>query len=416
MSAALYRAGTELLGPAIELWLKRRLARGKEDPARLPERLGRPGRERPPGRLVWLHAASVGEAMSVLPLIERLLAARADASVLLTTGTVTSARLMAERLPPRAAHQFAPIDRPSAVRRFLDHWRPDLAIWVESELWPNLVAETARRGVRMALVNARLSERSFRRWRRIGWMVRPMLSAFELALAQGEADAGRLRALGGRDVRCLGNLKSAAPPLAGDPAELASLRAAVGDRPRWLAASTHPGEEAVAAEVHRRLAPHFPRLLTVIAPRHPERGGELARTLGPTVARRSAGEPPDAEIYLADTMGELGLFYRLCPVVLVGGSLVPHGGQNPLEPARLGAAVLFGPHMRNFAEAEARLIAAGARRVAGGDELATAVGDLLANPAEATRLGGALAAATAQDAGVLDAVVAAMLPMLDARA
>jgi 3-deoxy-D-manno-octulosonic-acid transferase len=416
MTAALYRAGTELLGPAIELWLRRRLARGKEDPARLPERLGRPGRERPPGRLVWLHGASVGEAMSVLPLIDRLLAARDDVSVLLTTGTVTSARLMAERLPRRAFHQFAPVDRPSAVRRFLDHWRPDLALWVESELWPNLVAETARSGAAMALVNARLSERSYRRWRRLGWLIRPMLSAFALTLAQSEADAARLRALGARDVRCFGNLKSAAPPLAADPAQLAELCAALGGRPRWLAASTHPGEEAIAVEVHRRLAPRLPGLLTVIAPRHPERGPELAQALGEGVARRSAGEPPDAGVYLADTMGELGLFYRLCPGVFVGGSLVPHGGQNPLEPARLGSAVLFGPHMRNFAEAEARLLATGARRVGDGPELAEAVGRLLAQPAEATRLGAALAAATAQDSGVLDAVAAALLPMLDARA
>ncbi len=296
MTAALYRAGTELLGPAIELWLKRRLARGKEDPARLSERLGRPGRDRPPGRLVWLHGASVGEAISVLPLIDRLLAARDDVSVLLTTGTVTSARLMAERLPARAFHQFAPVDRPSAVERFLDHWRPDLALWVESELWPNLVAETAKRGAAMALVNARLSERSYRRWRRLGWLIRPMLSAFALTLAQSEADAQRLRALGARDVRCLGNLKSAAPPLVVDKAALAELSAALGGRPRWLAASTHPGEEAIAADVHRRLAPRLPGLLTVIAPRHPERGPELAEALGATVARRSAGEPPDAGI------------------------------------------------------------------------------------------------------------------------
>lgn len=416
MSAALYRAGTELLGPAIELWLKRRLARGKEDPARLKERLGQPGRPRPPGRLVWLHAASVGEALSVLPLIERLLAERAGLSALLTTGTVTSARLMAERLPPRAFHQFAPVDRPSAVRRFLDHWRPDLALWVESELWPNLVTETAKRGAPMALINARLSERAFRRWRRFGWMIRPMLQAFTLALAQSEADAERLRALGARDVRCLGNLKDAAPPLAADPGKLAELAAAFGDRPRWLAASTHPGEEAIAAEAHRALKPRLPGLLTVIAPRHPERGPEIADALGLSVGRRAAGEPPGADAYLADTLGELGLFYRLCPIVFVGGSLVPHGGQNPLEPARLGAAVLFGPHMRNFAEAEARLAAAGALRVADGPALAEAVGRLLADPMEAQRRGAALAAATAQDKAVLEAVLAALAPLIDARA
>jgi len=416
VSAALYRAGTELLGPAIELWLKRRLARGKEDPARLPERLGRPGRARPPGRLIWLHAASVGEAMSVLPLIDRLLAARADASVLLTTGTVTSARLMAARLPARAFHQFVPVDRPSAVRRFLDHWRPDLALFVESELWPNLVGETAKRGRPMALVNARLSERSFRRWRRFGWLVRPLLGAFRLTLAQSEADAERLGALGAPEVRCLGNLKSAGLPLGADEAALAELRLAVGARPRWLAASTHPGEEAIAADVHRRLAGRFPGLLTAIAPRHPERGPELARTLGLAVGRRAAGEPPGADAYLADTLGEMGLLFRLCPVVFVGGSLVPHGGQNPLEPARLGCAVLFGPHMRNFAEAEARLLAAGAERVADGAALAEAVGRLLADPGETARRGAALAADTASDGAVADAFARALLPLLDARA
>jgi 3-deoxy-D-manno-octulosonic-acid transferase len=383
MLLGLYRAATILGGPLIEARLRRRTAGGKEDPARWRERLGNPGLARPDGPLLWLHAASVGEARSILPLIEALLAARSALQVLVTTGTVTSAALVGKQLPARARHQFAPVDRPQAWRSFLAHWRPDLGLLVESELWPNLIFEARARGVALALINARISARSYRRWARLPASAAGLLGGFALCLAQSDGDRARLAALGARHAVTTANLKYAAPPLPADPDELAGLAAAVGDRPAWLAASTHPGEEALILEVHRRLANRLPDLLTVIAPRDPARGDRLAdavRVQGFRVAQRSRAETLHAEsaIYLADTLGELGIFYRLARVALVGGSLVPHGGQNPLEAARLGCPILLGPHTANFAEIGARLLQAGAaRRVEDGAALDSALAALL---------------------------------------
>ncbi len=420
MMLHLYRGATVAAGPLIGLYLRRRRARGKEDPARFGERFGVAGRARPPGPLVWIHAASVGESVSVLPLIDRLLARRADLSALVTTGTVTSARLMAERLPPRALHQFVPIDRPDAVARFLDHWRPDLALWTESEFWPNLMTETARRGIPRVLVNARMSAGSFARWRRFPGLIAPLLAGFDLCLAQNEAEAARLRALGARRVEAPGNLKAAAPPLPVDAAALEAMRAALGARPRWLAASTHPGEEEIVAEAHRALAARRPDLLTIVAPRHPERGPALAEMFaaaGLAVARRGAGEAPEpgTAVYLADTLGELGLFYRLADVVLIGGSLVPHGGHNLLEPARLDCALLHGPHMTNFADnADAFAEAGAAETVAAAAALARAVATLLDDADERRRRAEAGARIARAGARALDRIEAALAPYLDA--
>jgi 3-deoxy-D-manno-octulosonic-acid transferase len=418
MIPALYRALTVAGGPAIALYLAWRRARGKEDAARFAERLGEGQGGRPHGPLVWLHAASVGEAISALPLIERLLARDAALSLLMTTGTVSSARLAAERLPPRAFHRYVPIDRPQPVRRFLDHWRPDLALWLESELWPNLVLETHGRGVPMILVNGRMSDRSFAGWRRWPGLIRPLLRSFALLLAQGEGDAQRFRALGAKSVAVTGTLKYDAAALPADEAELARLRAALGGRPVWLAASTHEGEEEIAAAAHRALAARFPRLLTIVVPRHPPRGAAIAALLakqGFAAARRSAGETigPETEIYLADSMGELGLFYRLAPVVFMGGSLVPHGGQNLLEPARLGCAILHGPHMGNFAEIAEALAAAGAaKRVADMVSLAAALAELLADERLRATRGEAARKVAEAGRGVLDCVMAALDPWL----
>ncbi len=353
MMLALYRAVSTVAPPVLRYVLKRRLARGKEDGERLGERMGRAGLDRPAGRLAWIYGASVGEARSVLPLIERLLARDIELNIVVTTGTVTSARIMAERLPPRALHQFVPVDLAPWVRGFLDHWRPDLALWVELEIWPCLVSETARRGIPLALLNARMSDRSYRGWRRWPGLATSLIGAFDLVLAQSEADAERYRRLGARRVAMPGNLKYSAPALPADEAKLAALRAEIGERPVWLAASIHPGEDAVVAEAHRALKAPMPNLLTIAAPRHPEKGAAMQQTLqalGLAVRRRSAGEgPAGADIYVADTMGELGLFYRVAAAALVGGSLIPHGGQNPIEPALLGCPILHGPHMHNFA-------------------------------------------------------------------
>jgi 3-deoxy-D-manno-octulosonic-acid transferase len=401
---ALYPPVSRLAGAAVPFLLRARLRRGKEDAVRLGERMGRAGRARPEGPLVWFHGASVGESQSLLPVIEHILAARPEMNVLVTTGTVTSAGLMAQRLPHRAFHQYVPVDGIAQVRRFLDHWRPDLAVWVESELWPNLVGQTAARGVPMLLVNARLSERSMRGWKRFPRSSASLLGCFHRILAIDEENAARLRSLGVARAEASGNLKFAAPPLEAGEAELARLRAFIGGRPLWLAASTQAPEETLAAGVHRHVAERLPGLLTVIVPRHPERGSGIAgelRAAGHAVALRSAGEAPGpgTHIYVADTMGELGLFYRLAPVALVGRSLSPHGGSNPLEPARLGCAVVHGPHTENFASIFRDMdAAAAAMSVADARQLAHIVHWLLTD--EARR--GTLTANAASFAGRMD--------------
>jgi 3-deoxy-D-manno-octulosonic-acid transferase len=419
MIATLYRLLTDLAGPPLRLVLARRRARGKEDPARLEERFGQASRARPTGPLIWLHGASVGEAISALPLIQRLLDEHATLHVLVTTGTVTSARLLAERLPDRAFHQFAPLDRTAWVRRFLDHWRPDLALWMESELWPTLIGETRGRGIPMVLVNGRMSPRSFAGWRWAPGLARRLLGAMALVLAQSEEDQSRLARLGAPRAECPGNLKFAAPPLPADEMELARLRQAIEARPVWVAASTHPGEETEIATAHRALKARHPTVLTLLVPRHATRGEKIAAELeaaGLRVARRAAQQPiaPATDIYLADTMGELGLFYRVAPIAFVGGSLVPHGGQNPLEPAQLDCALLLGPHVTNFARiAQALGEAQASETVADGRALAAAVARLLEDPVLRARRAEAARQVAAGQQGVLDRYVAALGPYLD---
>jgi 3-deoxy-D-manno-octulosonic-acid transferase len=391
-----YRAATGFAEPLAARILRQRLARGKEDEDRLPERLGRPGRVRPKGPLVWVHAASVGESISVLPLIRELGRLRPDTHVLVTTGTVTSGRVMGERLPANAFHQFVPVDTPSAVRAFLDYWQPSLALWVESELWPNMLHEIRERQIPAALINARMSDSSYRGWRRAKQAASELLGTFDLCLAQDQDVADKLSLLGARHVEVPGNLKLVGDPLPFDADVLAELRSAIGGRPIWLLASSHDGEEQLAAFTHRDLAAHFPRLLTVIVPRHPQRGPAVAASLEPlfNIARRSKGELParETEIYIADTLGELGVFYRLCPLAVMGGSFVPHGGQNPLEPARLGAAVLSGPHIDNFRDIFRILVASGGVEVlTSNDQLTARVGALLENDIETMHRGQAAA-------------------------
>lgn len=418
MIFGLYRALTILGGPLICLHLKRRMARGKEDPKRFGERLGRPGLPRPDGRLVWLHGASVGETLSLLPLVERL-AARPGWRVLVTSGTVTSAQMMAERLPKGALHQYIPVDRPAWVEAFLDHWRPDLVLWAESDFWPNMLDAIRRRRLPLVLVQGRVSAKSFAGWQQAKGFIGRMLSAFDLCLGQTPEDARRLAALGARRTQCLGNLKMASPPLPADDAELERLHSLVAERPLWLAASTHAGEEALAARVHQHMVQRFPDLLTIIVPRHPHRGADIAAELmamGVTASLRSSGGeiPPGTSVYVADTMGELGLFYRLCPVVFVGKSLVAKGGQNPFEPARLGAAVVFGPYMDNFPAMAPAMVAAGAaQQVADEADLIRAVSALLADRTALARARTAARAWAEGEAGVLDQIMGAVTPLLE---
>lgn len=417
---ALYRGVTTATGPLVSLYLAHRAARGKEDPARMAERRGRASRPRPPGPLVWVHAASVGEAVSMLALIDRLLARYPTLSVLVTTGTVTSAQLLATRLPPgRACHQYVPVDRPADVARFLDHWRPDLALWVESELWPNLVAATRARRVPLVLLNGRMSERSFKGWQRLPGLIAPLLASFDLCLAQDQVQADRLIRLGAAGAISVGDLKAAAAPLPASETELERLAAQMAGRPRWLAASTHEGEEDAAAAAHRALRASHRGLLTIIAPRHPGRADSIGASLGAgglTVARRSRGEAITAatDIYLADTLGELGLFYRLAGIAFIGGSIARKGGHNPLEAALLGCAVLHGPDMRNCAAMTQALAAAGAALVvADAAALAAAVGRLLDDAAERDALAAAATGVATGNAAVLDAVLRHLAPWLE---
>jgi 3-deoxy-D-manno-octulosonic-acid transferase len=419
MLPTLYSAATAASAPLVRRYLDWRCRRGKEDPARRGERFGLASASRPPGPLAWIHAASVGESMSVLGLIDRLIAERPGLSLLMTTGTVAAARLMQQRLPEGVIHQFVPVDLPRAVERFLDHWRPDLALWVESELWPNLVLASRKRRIPLILLNARLSARSAARWRALPGLIRPILGAFSLSLAQDEAQAERFRRLGARRVISAGDLKAAAAPLGADPSALASFRRQIDGRPCWVAASTHPAEEAIVAEAHAAIAKVHPGLLTIIAPRHPARGPAITAILerrGLRVSRRAARQSvaPDTDVYLADTMGELGLLFRLVGIAFIGGSLAAKGGHNPFEAARLDCAILHGPDMRNCATMAGGLDAAGAVVTVGNAaELAAAVSRLLADPRERATRAAAAARVAEESAGVLDAVLDRLTPWLD---
>lgn len=415
MIRSLYRGATWLAAPLLRRHLARRLPQGKEEAERLGERYGKASLPRPAGRLAWLHGASVGETQSLLPLIEALAERQPDLSFLVTTGTVTSARMLARRRPMRTLHQYLPLDRQAWVKRFLDHWRPDFALWVESEFWPNLLAEARRRGIPLALVNGRLSARSQSRWRLAARLIRPLLKGFTVVLAQDTIQAERLAALGAASAECRGNLKFAADALPAEPAALAALAGTLAGREAWLAASTHSGEEAIIAAAHGALAPRHPRLLTIIAPRHVERAPVIAAELteaGFRVARRSQNEPvtADTQIYLADTMGELGLFYRQVPLAFVAGSY-RWQGHNPIEPALLGAAVLSGPRVANFQDIFDRMAAAKAVTFASEAELPKTVERLLADPKPAG--GRALAFAEAERAGILERILDALAPVTE---
>ncbi|MGC8523794.1 MAG: 3-deoxy-D-manno-octulosonic acid transferase [Acidibrevibacterium sp.] len=422
----LWAAAGTLAAPALRLMLWVRARRGKEIAARLGERRGIAALPRPAGKLLWLHAASVGETVSLLPVLGELARQAPEISVLLTTGTVTSAELLAARLPAlglagRVTHGFVPLDVPAWVARFLDHWRPDAAAFVESELWPNLLAACTRRGIPLMLINARLSARSFARWRCWPSVARGLLGGFASIRARSAEDAARFAALGAPTVRAVGDLKFAAAELPADPAALAALRAAIGPRPVFLAASTHPGEDAIILAVHHRLAARHPDLLTILVPRHPARGGAIASLPGAAMApRRSTGAGPpglrEGGVYIADTLGELGVFYRLASLAFIGGSLVAHGGQNPLEAARLGVALVIGPYHQNFAEAVVALAGAGAARtVRDGDELATVVGQWLDDPKTRAAMAAAGPAAAARFADLPAATAAALRGLVGRR-
>jgi 3-deoxy-D-manno-octulosonic-acid transferase len=416
MTLRVYRKLSYAMVPLSPALISRRLRLGKEDPARFGERRGVSADVRPAGPLVWIHGASVGEVLAAAALIERLRAL--GLRILVTSGTVTSAAIVAKRFPPDVIHQYVPYDSPRYVARFLDHWRPSLALFIESDLWPNLILSSAARRLPMVLINGRMSQRSFPRWQRVQGTISALLDKFDVCLAQSQTDADRFAALGSRNVVVTGNLKLDVPAPPADANRLERLMAMTRGRPVVLAASTHPGEEEILAATHRTLAGYFPGLLTVIVPRHPDRGEAIARMieaagLHPTL--RSHEDLPTAttDIYVADTMGELGLFYRLAPIVFMGGSLVEHGGQNPIEAIKLGASVIHGPHVFNFTDVyEALDAAGGARLAATQDALIKQFGQLLADPRAREAVLIASEHAVEQLGGALERTLSALEPYL----
>ncbi len=413
-----YRLLTRLARPAAPLLLHLRARNGKEDPSRRGERFGRASQQRPAGALVWVHAASVGETSSVLPLIAGLAVQRPDLGILLTTGTVTSARFAAVRLGATTTHQYVPLDSPAFVANFLDHWRPNLAVFTEQEIWPNLVLEAHARAIPLALINARMSDTSFERWQRRAGLATALFSRFSVVLAQNEMLAGRFGQLGAVRALAAGNLKIDAPPPPVDAMAFAALNGALDGRPRVIAASTHDSEELAVGRAHQALEARYPGLVTLLAPRHPERGEAIAQALaemGLKVSRRSSGALPasDTNIYLADTIGELGTLYASAPVAFLGGSLIAHGGQNPIEAVRHGAAVVTGPSTYNFADVYDALAGTDAVvRIEGPDGLAAAFDRLLADPVLLDAMRVRATSALEKLSGALALTVDTLLPYL----
>lgn len=413
---AAYQAISGLVTPIVPMILNARLKRGKEDGARLNERLGHPTRPRPAGPLVWLHGASVGETVSLLPLVPGFIAR--GFAVMLTSGTLTSAELAAKRLPEGAFHQFLPIDTPGAARRFIAHWKPDLGLIAESEIWPNLIVAASRAGIPLAIINGRMSARSLRKWSRLPGMIAAILARFDLVLAQSDLDAERYDALGARHAVSVGNLKFDVDHLPADAAECGRMAGMIGPRPVFIAASTHPGEEEIVLGAHFAARRAHPDLLTIIAPRHPHRGDPLralAEASGLAMSQRSRGEPitPETQLYIADTIGELGLVYRLGRFAFLGGSFIPHGGQNPIEPAKLGLGVLHGPHVFNFTDVYASFDAdGGAVELTDPDDLGVRVAGLLADPEQLAALQAAARSTADGLGGAMAATLAALEPFL----
>ena len=351
----------------VERRLRSRLLMGKEDPERLEERLGISLAERPTGNLIWFHAASVGESLSLVELIKRISSSQPDYNFLITTGTITSAKLILSRLPSNAVHQYIPVDTPRAVEKFLDRWRPSLAIWTESEFWPNLISFTSARDIPMILINARISEKSYRRWRFFKKSLKNLIEKFNYSLIQDEKTVKYFSKIGisSNNFELTGTLKEGSAALPHSEIEQVEISKQILNRPVWLAASTHEGEEKLIAAAHRHASKASQGLLLIIVPRHPERGLEIASILAKEnfkICLRSKKDKisSDTQIYIADTLGELGLWYRVAPVSFVGGSFVPIGGHNPFEPAALGSAILHGPYVENFKEIYTRLNVAGA--------------------------------------------------------
>ncbi len=413
----IYRILTRMFSPFLPIYLKRRLEKGKEDAERLNERFGKSSIERPKGKLIWLHGASVGEVLSLQSLIAKMTEIFPQASILLTSGTVSSAKMMAEKLPPKAFHQYIPIDTPDAVESFLDHWQPDMVLWAESDLWPNMLMEIQKRQISATLINGRMSKKSCKNWKRMFGFGAEILKTFQLCLVQNENEAEHFSSIGGHNVYAVGNLKYASKPLDCHEGDFRELVRVLDERPSCLYASTHQGEEALAIRIHKRLKHRFSNNLTIIAPRHPERRQEiidLCEAEGLKYSCRSKGEFPSMEddVLIADTFGELGLFYRAISLVVIGGSFVPHGGQNPIEAGRLECQILYGPHMHNFVTiCEDFEDVSAARRIPDEDALFEEIHHLYFNPVEGQKLSDNARRLTENKSHIIDNILQELYPV-----
>ena len=352
----LYRNGAAALDPLLPIWVNRRAKQGKEDPQRKTERYGIASQPRPEGPLIWMHGASVGECTMLLPLITKFRQQRPDISILITSATCTAAAVLKERLPEGCVHQYVPLDSPKNIGRFLDHWHPDLAIWAESEIWPNMIINAQARGIKMALINARMSEKSLNGWAKHKTSAEAIFSRFDVILAADKRTGDSLGWFTARDIPATGNLKDAAPPLPANMQDLARFQNSVKDRPIWCAASTHSGEDEIILRAHKDVVAAHPNALLILAPRHPERRDEILKLIQAAdfnTAIRSQNDSLSSavQVYLFDTIGEMGLAYRLSALTFVCGSLKAElSGHNPLEPARLRSAVMTGGHIASFAD------------------------------------------------------------------
>ncbi len=376
-----YCGATSVLRPVAWKIVRDKLQAAGVSATRQQERLGHSSLPRPHGQLIWFHAASVGESLSVLSLIRSLGRRLPEAEFLVTSGTPTSAALIEKRLPPRTRHQYPPLDAARPVKRFLEHWRPAAGIFVESEIWPRLIVEGASGGTPLALLNARLSEKSVAGWKKRPKTAKFILGHFNLFLTQNDRTAENLTSLGADPDRVKPgtNLKAMSDPLPVDDETLGDIRDQIGERPVWIASSTHEGEEETVLEAHNELLKDRPDLLLLLIPRHPDRRDQVADIVkgsSNSIALRSLEQKisKQTQVYVADTLGDTGTWYAVSPIVFLGGSLLEIGGHNPFEPAQAGAAVITGPGYFNFAETFAPLVeSGGAIEVNDASQLAKAV-------------------------------------------
>ncbi len=376
-----YLMAAVVLGPVVRWHIRKRIGRGKEDAQRYREKFGEATAERPQGTLVWLHAVGVGEVLTLPALIRAMATKRPELNFLVTSSTLTAARAVAANLPDKTDHQYLPVDCLPFVHRFLDHWRPDLSVWAEQDIWPALVVESSRRSVPLAMVNGRMGQDSFASKWRVRSLFADLYTRFSVIEVQDEKSRSHMQQLGipAGSVLVRRSLKAGALPLWVDQNRLRQLSEQLSNRFIWLAASTHAVEEAKVFAAHRTVLETKPDGILILCPRDPKQGGsayDTARSIGlsPQLQSLNPDIASNTNLFIADSIGELGLWYTLADQAFVGGSLEPVGGHNPYEPMRMNCAVIHGPHIANFAQDYATAHVAGAAlQVSGTAELAASV-------------------------------------------